>query len=114
MIPLFDDRLTVVDCPDYEGKRCLITTIKMPFVLSDRSFVSLYYSIEKPDGSWVLISSSQGTDSVVEAHQSVFKKNVVANNIVNYTRLYPREDGIEFVYVQAFDIAGSIPDYLKK
>ena len=43
----------------------------------------------------------------------MIKKNVVANNIVNYTRLYPVVGGIDFVYVQAFDIAGSIPEYLK-
>ena len=68
VMPKFDERLSVVDCPDFEGKRCLIQHIKMPFMLSDRSFVSLYYSMDKPDGSLVLISSSQGTEAVVAAN----------------------------------------------
>ena len=82
-------------------------------MLTDRSFVSLYYLMEKPDGSLVLISSSRGTEAVAAANEHVIKKNVLANNIVNYMRLYPRDGGVDFVYVQAFDIAGSIPDYLK-
>jgi len=53
MVPLFDEKLSVTDCPDFEGKRCLIQHIKMPMMISNRSMVSLYYNIEKPDGSFV-------------------------------------------------------------
>ena len=113
MMPLFDERLSVTDCPDFEGKRCLLMHIKMPFVISDRSFVSLYYTMDKPDGSLVIISSGRDTEAVVAANASIIKKNVVADNVVNYTRVYPKEGGCEFSYLQAFDIAGSIPEYLK-
>ena len=114
MIPLFDNRLTVFSRPDFEGKRCLITKIKMPMVLSDRSFVNLYYSINKPDGSLVSIASSKGSEEVVAASSSIIKKNVVANNIIQYVRSIPRDGGCDIIYVQAMDIAGSIPDALKR
>lgn len=65
MIPLFDDRLTAVQLPDFEGKTCILTNIKMPMMISNRSVVSLYYNYEKPDGSFVSISSSKNTDAVV-------------------------------------------------
>ena len=114
IIPLFDNRISVTDCPDFEGKRCLLMTLKMPMMITDRSIVALYYQIDKPDGSMVTISSSQGTEAVVEAQKSVIKKNVVANSIINYLRFIPREGGCDFHYVQSIDIAGSIPNYLKK
>ena len=114
MIPLFDDRLSVVDCPDYEGKRCLITNIKMPMMISNRSFVNLYYTITKPDGSLVSIASSKDTEAIVAANSSIIKRNVVANNIMQYVKATPRERGCDIIYVQAMDIAGSIPDALKR
>jgi len=62
----------------------------------------------------VFIASSKGTESVVAAQAGVIKKNVVANNIINYTKLTPTADGCEWISVQCMDIAGSIPDAMKR
>ena len=114
MIPKMDSKLTVTDLPDHQGHRCIIQHIKMPFMMSNRSIVQCYYVIEHEDGSLTFIASSKGLEEVVAAQASVIKKNVVANNIINYTKLTPTADGCEWVSVQALDIAGSIPDALKR
>ena len=43
----------------------------------------------------------------------MIKKNVVAINHINYTKLTPTADGCDWVSVQCLDVAGSIPDMLK-
>ena len=62
----------------------------------------------------IFIASSQGTDEVVAAQSSKIKKNVVGNNIINYSKLTPTDGGCDWVSVQAFDVGGSIPDALKR
>ena len=83
-------------------------------MMSNRSIVQCYYFIQNEDGSIVFIASSRGLEDVVAANSGIIKKDVVANNIINYTKLTPTEDGCEWVSVQALDIAGSIPDALKR
>ena len=97
MLPLFDDRLSAEAMPDFEGRNCTLSHIKMPMMISNRSIVSLYYNYDKPDGSVVSINSSRGTDAIVEQHRNKIKRNVVANNILQYTKLTPRDDGCDFV-----------------
>ena len=67
--------------------------------MSNRSIVQCYYVIENEDGSLIFIASSQGLEDVVAAQAGVIKKNVVANNIINYTKLTPTADGCEWVSV---------------
>ena len=82
-------------------------------MISNRSLPQIYYLIEHDDGSIEFIVSSRGTDEVVTAQASIIKKNVVANNIINYTKMMPIEGGCDWISVQALDIAGSIPEMLK-
>ena len=114
MIPMMDSKLTVTDCPDFDGQRCLIQHIKMPIMMSNRSIPQLYYLVENEDGSIIFIASSRNTEEVVAAQANKIKKDVVANNIINFTKLTPTADGCEWVSVQALDIAGSIPEALKR
>ena len=81
--------------------------------MTNRSLVQLYYLIEHENGNIVFISSSRGTEGVVQAQKAIFKKDVVANNIINATWLQPTENGCEWVSVQALDISGSIPETMK-
>ena len=62
----------------------------------------------------IFIGSSEGSDEVAAAQAGVIKKNVVANNIINFQKLTPTEQGCEFVGVNCIDIAGSVPDMLKR
>ena len=109
-----DEKLTVSECPDFEGQKCLIHHIKMPMLMSNRSIVQIYYTVENADGSLEFMSSSKGSDAVVAAQAGVIKKNVVGNNIVNYMKWTPNEGGCDVVGVNCLDIAGSIPDALKR
>ena len=113
MVPKIDDKLSITDLPDFEGCRCFIQHIKMPMIMTNRSLVQLYYLIEHENGNLVFISSSRGTDEVIQAQKAVFKKDVVANNIINATWLQPTENGCDWVSVQALDVAGSIPETMK-
>lgn len=109
-----DKNATMVECPDVDGLKCLIQQIKMPFMMTNRSVVTLYYTIEEADGSLVFISSSRGTESVAAGLTAVIDKNVLGNNVVNYTKLTPTETGCDWVSVQCMDIGGSIPAALKR
>ena len=71
----------------------------MPIMMSNRSIVQCYYFIQNEDGSIVFIASSKGLEDVVAANSGIIKKDVVANNIINYTKLTPTEDGCEWVSV---------------
>ena len=104
-----EDKLTVVEIPDVDGHKALIHHIKMPMMMSNRSVVQIYYVKECEDGSLIFISSSRNTDEVVAAQAKIIKKNVVANNMINYQKLTPTEGGCDWVSVQCFDLAGSIP-----
>lgn len=66
-------------------------------LMTNRSIVQVYYVLENEDGSLEFIVSSKDTDGVVAAQSSVIKKNVVANNIINYMRLTPTANGADWV-----------------
>ena len=113
LIPKIDSKITVTDCPDFEGHRAVIQHISMPMFMDNRSIPQIYYFIENEDGSIVFLASSKDTDGLKEAQKAVIKKNVVAINHINYTKLTPTADGCDWVSVQCLDVAGSIPDMLK-
>ena len=109
-----DSKLSVKPLPDVDGLMCVIQQIKMPMLMTNRSIVQLYRLTENEDGSIVFIASSKGTEDIVAAQAAIIKKDVVANNIINYVKITPTADGCEWVSVQCLDIAGSIPDALKR
>ena len=74
----------------------------------------MYYLTENEDGSVIFIASWRDTGDIVTAQAAVIKKNVVANNVINYVKLTPTADGCNWESVQCLDIAGSIPDALKR
>lgn len=106
--------LSVTDIPNIDGCRAVIQHIKMPLILTNRSIVQIYYLIEGDDGSLINIASSKGTEAAVEEHKATIKKNVVANNVINYHKLTPVEGGMQWESCQCLDVAGSIPDALKR
>ena len=72
----------------------------MPMMMTNRSVVQVYYCIENnADGSLIFIASSKNTDDVVAAQSKQIKKNVVANNIINFMKLTPTETGCDWVSV---------------
>ena len=106
----------MIECPDVDGHKCMLQQLNMPWPMTNRSIVTLYYLIDETknaDGSLVFIASSRNTESVVTSLSGQIKKNVVGNNIINYQRLTPvqgAEDGeCDWVSVQCFDVGGSLP-----
>ena len=45
MIPKIDKKITVTDCPDYEGHRAVVQHIGMPMFMDNRSIPQIYYFI---------------------------------------------------------------------
>ena len=113
LIPKIDSKISVTDCPDFEGCRAVVQHIKMPMFMDNRVIPQIYYFIENEDGSIVFLASSKDTDGFKEAQKAVMKKDVEAINHINYTKLTPTANGCDWVSVQCLDIAGSIPDMLK-
>lgn len=114
LVPKIEDRLSFTLLPELDGQDCLLQNIKMPMIMTNRSLVNVYYLKENADGSLEYISSSRGTDQVVKDQASLIKKNVIAQNLLNYTKLTPTAEGCDWVSVQALEIGGSIPETLKK
>lgn len=50
----------------------------------------------------------------MQAQASKIKKNVIGNNVVNYIKLVLKPDGCEWTSVLCIDIAGDIPNALKR
>ena len=87
-----DDKLTIVECPDVDGCKALIQQIKMPMMMTNRSFPNVLYLIES-EGEMIFLSSSRGTEELVAQQAAVIKKNVVANNIINFQKLTQTAEG---------------------
>ena len=79
-----DGKISVTDCPDFEGQKCIVQHFKMPMMVTNRSVPVLYYLRENADGTIEFVASSRGTEAVVEAQRGKIKKDVVGNNIINY------------------------------
>ena len=89
-----DGKISLSACPDFEGQKCIIQHLKMPMVVTNRSFPNLFYLRENADGTVEFLSSSRETDAVVQQHKSSkFKKDVVGHNVISYLKLTPIEGG---------------------
>ena len=86
----------------------------MPMFMTNRSIPVLYYYREHRDKSIEFMSSSKGTEEVVRVNQALIGKNVIGNNIVNYTKLTPTKTGYDWVSVLCVDLAGSLPGALQR
>lgn len=58
MTAMADEKVSMVQCPDYEGCKCYLQKIKMPMFMTNRVIPNLYYLRELPDGTIEFISSS--------------------------------------------------------
>ena len=86
----------------------------MPMMISNRSILTCFYEHETEDGYRVVLHSSQGNESLIESRRHHIGKDVIANNIITYMASKPYEGGMELNQVIALDIAGMIPDFIKK
>ena len=108
-----DDKLSIVECGEVDGCKAVLQMIKMPMMMTNRTIPNIRY-LDESDSELVMVTSSRGTEQLVADQAGVIKKNVVGNNVINYLRLVPTEDGCTFEGVNCGDLAGSIPDMIKK
>ena len=57
--------------------------IKMPMMMTDRSIPNIEY-ITESENEVVFITSSKGTEQLVESKADTIQKNIVGNNVINY------------------------------
>lgn len=113
-MPLVDPKMSVTPIGDFEGQKAAIQHIKMPMMMTNRSIPVVNYRIDEADGSVVVIGSSRGTEQLVADNAAKIKKDVVGNNIISYVHVAPYDGGCMWTGVQCMDIAGSIPDMIKR
>ena len=59
-----DAKLTIVECPDVDGCKAAIQQIKMPMMMTNRSFPNIFYLVES-ENEMIFVSSSRGTEELV-------------------------------------------------
>ena len=80
--------------PDEDGNEVWHLTHKMPFFISDRSFVVTIYKETLEDGSQINILSSQGNEEIIKRNKKLIGSDVVANGIIAYTKAEFFDGGI--------------------
>ena len=108
-----NSKLTRELLPDDEGHKVVLLKIKMPMVISNRSTVTCFYEAEKEDGTKIVMSSSQGNESITTDNAAKIGKDVVANSVISYTSYKPYDGGIELQQLVENDPCGSIPAFMK-
>ena len=107
-------KVTVEQIGEDEGCKVYHLKMKMPLVISNRSLVTTFYRCESADGHNIIMNSSQGNESFVEARRDQIGRDVLATQHIGYISYKPYEGGIELRNLQCMDPAGLIPDFIKK
>ena len=87
--------------------------IGTPMLVSNRAFVQTWYNKKNEDGSTIILSSSKYNETFMEQHADKTGKAVVANMIIQYTKITACEGGFELQMVSQMDPCGMIPGFLK-
>ena len=98
---------------EIDGAQVIHQKIKMPMFITNRSSISIFYTMENDDGSVVFFNTSHGNEDLYEKYKDKVGSDVIAINHFGYTKVAAKDDGVEYVQVACTDIAGSIPDMLK-
>ena len=84
--------------PD-EGCKMAHVMAGTPMILSNRAFIAAWYISTQADGSMIIMSSSKGNEDYYEQHKGLTKKAVVADMIIQYTKITPYDGGMDLVSV---------------
>jgi len=113
LIKKVEDVMTIEEGGSYGNAIFRIQKIKMPMMMTNRSVPVLLHTKEEGN-TFISVGSSQGTEACIADNQKIIGKDVVANMIISYQKLVENGDSCSWTSVQCLDIAGSIPDMLKK
>ena len=80
---------------EVDGVKFYLQQIKMPFMVTNRAFISAFHLIENDDGSVIFFNTSHGNEDMLEKYKSKIGSDVVAINHFNYSKFVPVEGGLE-------------------
>ena len=96
-----------------EGHLQCHIVIQAPMIVSNRCFISTWYNITNEDGSRIIMNSSKGNEGLYDAHKDKTGKAVIADLVIQYTKITPIEGGMELVAVSQMDPNGMLPGFVK-
>ena len=82
---------------DDNGHMMVHVKVGTPMMVSNRAFVQTWYNQKCEDGSVIILSSSQYNEKILEEHKDKTGNSVIANMIIQYTKITPCEGGYELV-----------------
>ena len=100
---------------DTDGHETYHINIKMPMMLTNRSFFNVCHKYTNDDGVYIDLRSYMGSEQAIASAEGkkLAGKNVLGTNYIDYRMLEPTEDGIKWTSVLCTNVGGSIPVYLQ-
>ena len=105
--------VTMEVLPDVDGYKNYFAHIKTPMVMSDRNLITLMTVRENADGSDYIVSTSRGTEPIVEKLKDKIGKNVIAIQEFQIGKITDTEQGLKMQGCVCVDLSGSIPTFFQ-
>ena len=105
--------MTLFRLPDAGKYKCYHTSIKTPFFMSNRSYISVHYDFTKPDGTEVHIESTKGCECFHQEYAAQIGKDVICEIPLAYSEYTPKEDGLHATGIVTFNLNGKVPNFFK-
>ena len=91
-----------------------------PAIVSNRSIINAQYDERRTDGSLLFLTSSIGNEELQTKYAKAIGKDEIAQCLISYMEITPLKDGngkvigSRIVWVLNIDVAGALPDFIKK
>ena len=114
---ILNDIVTAERIEDLEGADMVMYQhIKTPMIVSNRCSFALMWVIDTraEDGTFISMSTSKGTEAILEANQAKVKKDVPSDTPITFTMCKDMGNGtLQFKEVICVDPMGSLPQMIK-
>ena len=110
-----DKKQTITMLADTDGHMTYHIGIKMPMMLTNRSFFNVCHQYTNDDGAYIDLRSYMGSEEAIASAEGkkLAGKNVLGTNYIDYRILEPIDGGIKWTSVLCTNVGGSIPVYLQ-
>ena len=110
-----NDRMTARQIYIKDEYKSFHIHMKMPMLISNRSILTTFYhQVNESENTEIVVHSSQGNEFMVRDEKHNIGKDVIANMIITFTKGVFYETGTELTQVLSLDVAGKIPDFIKR
>ncbi len=106
--------------PLSDGIRIVHQRIYTPVIVSNRSIIQTFYDVERTDGGFTGLASSQGNAELEKKYAKLIGSDVIAQAFIVYMDVTPiigsdgKITGSRIVQVFIIDVGGSLPDMIRK